>query len=66
MYSFVVPNGKPINSFTADVKEFFNYLVKNHNFPESQQYMLSELPRSVELTSNPSFPVFTLLLYTAM
>ncbi|KAK4041929.1 concanavalin A-like lectin/glucanase domain-containing protein [Parachaetomium inaequale] len=39
VYSFVAPNG-PYNSFTADVKEFFNYLVKNESFPESQQYML--------------------------
>jgi xyloglucan-specific endo-beta-1,4-glucanase len=44
VYSFVVPNGQPIYSFTADVKEFFNYLVKNYNFPESQQYMLSTSP----------------------
>ncbi len=43
VYSFVVPAGSPIHSFNADVKEFFNYLVKNQNFPESQQYMLSEL-----------------------
>ena len=41
VYSFVAPNG-PYNSFTADVKEFFNYLVKNESFPESQQYMLSK------------------------
>ncbi len=51
VYSFVVPKGNPIYSFTADVKEFFKYLVTNQNFPESQQYMLSELPRSVELPS---------------
>lgn len=43
VYSFVVPAAKaPYNSFTADVKDFFNYLVKNESFPESQQYMLSK------------------------
>lgn len=40
VYSFVVPNGSPIYSFNADVKEFFNYLTTNQNFPASQQYML--------------------------
>lgn len=53
VYSFVVPNGSPIYSFTADVKEFFNYLTTTQNFPASQQYMLSELARSAKLTKKP-------------
>lgn len=40
VYSFVVPEGKPIYSFGADVKEFFNYLVQNYSFPATQQYVL--------------------------
>jgi xyloglucan-specific endo-beta-1,4-glucanase len=44
VYSFVVPEGKPIYSFSADVKEFFKYLVQNYSFPETQQYMLSKCP----------------------
>ncbi len=57
VYSFVVPNGSPIHSFNADVKEFFNYLTTNQNFPASQQYMLSESAPSAELTIKPSLPI---------
>lgn len=61
VYSFVVPNGSPIYSFNADVKEFFNYLQTNQNFPESQQYMLSKLARFVKLTVKSSSPILIFL-----
>jgi xyloglucan-specific endo-beta-1,4-glucanase len=41
VYSFVAPKD-PYYTFTADVKVFFDYLVKNESFPESEQYMLSK------------------------
>ncbi|KAK3382562.1 endoglucanase [Lasiosphaeria ovina] len=39
VYSFVPPSGT-IKSFSADVKEFFNYLEKNQQFPSSQQNLI--------------------------
>lgn len=41
VYSFIPPSGT-IKSFTADVKEFFNYLEKNHQYPSSQQNLIGE------------------------
>jgi len=39
VYSFVTASGA-ITSFSADVKEFFNYLTANQGFPASSQYQL--------------------------
>ncbi|KAL2190527.1 glycoside hydrolase family 12 protein [Thermothelomyces heterothallicus CBS 203.75] len=38
VYSFVAPS--PRNSFSANVKDFFNYLQSNQGFPASSQYLL--------------------------
>ena len=42
VYSFLPENGRPINSFSGDVIEFFRYLTASHSFPASRQYMLSK------------------------
>ncbi|KAH8602383.1 endoglucanase [Bisporella sp. PMI_857] len=39
VYSFVATS-PPISSFSADVKQFFNYLTNNYAFPASNQYLL--------------------------
>ncbi|KAK8058047.1 endoglucanase a precursor [Apiospora phragmitis] len=39
VFSFLAVN-RPINSFSADVKDFFNYLIQRQGFPASNQYML--------------------------
>ncbi|KAL2148597.1 hypothetical protein VTH82DRAFT_2151 [Thermothelomyces myriococcoides] len=38
VYSFIAPS--PRNSFSANVKEFFNYLESAQGFPASSQYLL--------------------------
>lgn len=40
VFSFVAPS--PVNSFSANVKDFFNYLQKSQNYPASNQNLLSE------------------------
>ncbi|TLD34344.1 hypothetical protein PspLS_01538 [Pyricularia sp. CBS 133598] len=40
VYSFLPPSGTSYNSFSADVKVFFDYLGKKYAFPASKQYML--------------------------
>ncbi|KAK0649655.1 concanavalin A-like lectin/glucanase domain-containing protein [Cercophora newfieldiana] len=40
VYSFVPPAGQVIRSFSADVKEFYNYLEKSHQFPASRQNII--------------------------
>jgi xyloglucan-specific endo-beta-1,4-glucanase len=39
VYSFLPPEG-PVNSFSADLLEFFDFLTANYDFPETNQYML--------------------------
>lgn len=39
-YSFVA--GSPINSYSGDIKDFFNYLTQNQGFPASSQHLISE------------------------
>ncbi|KAK4185154.1 endoglucanase [Podospora australis] len=39
VYSFVPPSGT-IKSFSADVKEFFNYLQRDHQYPASSQNLI--------------------------
>jgi xyloglucan-specific endo-beta-1,4-glucanase len=39
VYSFVPPSGT-IKSFSADVKDFYNYLVSNYQFPAAQQNII--------------------------
>jgi len=40
VFSFVAPT--PVNSFSADVKDFFNWLEKNQNFPASKQNLIGK------------------------
>lgn len=40
VYSFLPRNGA-VQSFNADLKIFFNYLVSSQSFPASEQYLLS-------------------------
>lgn len=42
VYSFLPPSGTSYNSFSADVKLFFDYLGQKYAFPASEQYMLSK------------------------
>lgn len=45
VYSFLPVNG-PIQHFNADVKQFFNFLSHQFQFPQHNQYMLGKsLPR---------------------
>ncbi|KAK4222310.1 endoglucanase [Podospora fimiseda] len=39
VYSFVPPSGT-IKNFSADLKEFYNYLERNHQFPSSRQNII--------------------------
>lgn len=41
VFSFV-PAGPNIHRFQADMKEFFDYLINYHGFPDKDQYLLSE------------------------
>lgn len=50
VFSFLAVNG-PINSFSADVKDFFNYLIRQQGFPASNQYMLSECIHHISRTT---------------
>jgi xyloglucan-specific endo-beta-1,4-glucanase len=40
VYSFLPPQGTTYTSFNADIKNFFNYLVQNQGFPESNQNLI--------------------------
>lgn len=42
VYSFLPVNG-PIQHFNADVKQFFNFLSHQFQFPQHNQYMLGKL-----------------------
>jgi xyloglucan-specific endo-beta-1,4-glucanase len=43
VYSFVTPTpDSPYTSFSADVKLFFDYLVKDHQYPADQQNLIGE------------------------
>jgi xyloglucan-specific endo-beta-1,4-glucanase len=53
VYSFLPANG-PITSFSADVKEFFNYLIQNYNLPASQ-YMLIYQFGTEAFTGGPTY-----------
>ncbi|RQM05736.1 hypothetical protein DH86_00003590, partial [Scytalidium sp. 3C] len=37
-YSFVASS--PVNSWSGDIKQFFDYLTSNHGFPASSQYLI--------------------------
>ncbi|KAK4143132.1 glycoside hydrolase [Dichotomopilus funicola] len=39
VFSFIA--GSPVNSFNADVKEFYTYLESSQGFPSSSQYLLT-------------------------
>jgi len=40
VYSFLPPQGTTYNSFNADIKNFFNYLVQNQGFPQNNQNII--------------------------
>jgi xyloglucan-specific endo-beta-1,4-glucanase len=40
VFSFIAPS--PIKSFSADVKQFYNYLQSSQGFPASQQNLIGE------------------------
>lgn len=42
VYSFVTTG--QINSFNADIKNFFNYVASNRGFPASNQHLISKSP----------------------
>lgn len=44
VYSFVASG--TLNSFSADVKDFFNYLESNENYPASSQNLIGKATRS--------------------
>ncbi|KFA81227.1 hypothetical protein S40288_07886 [Stachybotrys chartarum IBT 40288] len=54
VYSFLAANG-PINSFSGDVKLFFNYLVQNQGFPANNQYMLIYNFGTEAFTGGPAY-----------
>ena len=39
VYSFVASS--PVNSFSANLKDFFNYLANSKGYPASSQYLIS-------------------------
>ena len=53
VYSFLPPDDNPITDFSADVKDYFDYLTNSHDFPESNQYMLS---KNSNYPMIPSYP----------
>ncbi|KAI9147470.1 Endoglucanase cel12B [Paramyrothecium foliicola] len=54
VYSFLPANG-PIYKFSADVKEFFNYLTKTYAFPAQEQYMLIYQFGTEAFTGGPAY-----------
>lgn len=62
VYSFVPPSGT-IKTFSADVKEFFDYLEKNHQFPSSQQNVIVFQIGTEAFTGGPA--TFTCTQFTA-
>lgn len=51
VYSFLPSGDNAIYSFNGDIKHYFNHLTRNHEFPENNQYMLSETPTVPRLFS---------------
>ncbi|KAI4155550.1 MAG: hypothetical protein LQ340_000941 [Diploschistes diacapsis] len=51
-YSFVASS--PINSFSGDIKQFFDYLAQNHAFPASSQYLINLQFGTEPFTGNQS------------
>jgi xyloglucan-specific endo-beta-1,4-glucanase len=43
VYSFVASG--TLNSFSADVKDFFNHLESNENYPASSQNLIGKISR---------------------
>lgn len=46
VFSFITPDDR--NTFAADVKVFFEYLIDNQGFPASEQYLLSTLSPPID------------------
>ncbi|CAI6299057.1 unnamed protein product [Periconia digitata] len=54
VYSFVRAGNNDIKSFKADVKLFFNYLVTNHQYPQSTQNLIVYQIGSEAFTGPPA------------
>ncbi|SPO01695.1 related to endoglucanase I precursor [Cephalotrichum gorgonifer] len=54
VYSFLPSGDNPINNFSGDVKDYFNYLTRNHQFPETTQYMLIYQVGTEAFTGGPA------------
>jgi len=48
VYSFVTSDGS-YNSFSADIKLFFDYLTTNQNYPASTQNLIGKCPTFAEI-----------------
>ena len=48
VYSFVRAGSNDITSFKTDVKLFFDYLVKNQQYPASSQNLIGESASRIE------------------
>lgn len=55
VYSFVAPETR--NEFSADAKEFYNYLEQTHGFPVSSQNLIGESTTQTSLAKKP-IPLF--------
>nr|pir cellulase (EC 3.2.1.4) precursor - Aspergillus niger [Aspergillus niger]BAA02297.1 endo-beta-1,4-glucanase [Aspergillus luchuensis]prf//2113255A endo-beta-1,4-glucanase [Aspergillus luchuensis] len=60
-YSFVA--GSPINSWSGDIKDFFNYLTQNQGFPASSQHLITLQCGTEPFTGGPA--TFTVDNWTA-
>ncbi|KAL1893508.1 hypothetical protein Sste5346_006336 [Sporothrix stenoceras] len=50
VYSFVAASTQ--NSFSSDIKLFWNYVTQNHNFPASTQYLISMYTASIRICND--------------
>ncbi|KAF2734757.1 endoglucanase [Polyplosphaeria fusca] len=53
VYSFVAPSGQ-MNSLSADIKQFFNYVSQNRGFPASSQYLITAQFGTEPFTGGPA------------
>lgn len=47
VFSFIAPS--PVNSFSADLMDFFDHLTQNNGFPADSQYLISKSSSRVVL-----------------
>ena len=53
VYSFIAPEVR--NEFSADAKEFYNYLEQNQGFPVSSQNLIGECDFAYQPSKKPRF-----------